>query len=72
MIVTTLSLFVYFFIYRCLIFFHVCFQVIKAFGNPEFFNMVFPLLFELCNSEALKSGQAPLVNDAAKAGYDQF
>lgn len=48
-------------------FFHVCFQVIKAFGNPEFFNMVFPLLFDLCNLEPLKS---PLVSDVAKAGYD--
>ncbi|KAL2973237.1 hypothetical protein AAZX31_14G035700 [Glycine max] len=40
-------------------------QVIKALGNPEFFNMVFPLLFDLCNSEPLKSGQAPLASDAA-------
>ncbi|XP_061372568.1 uncharacterized protein LOC133315038 [Gastrolobium bilobum] len=45
-------------------------QVIKAFGNPEFFNMVFPLLFDLCNSEPLKSGQAPLVGDIAKAELD--
>ncbi|RDY13157.1 hypothetical protein CR513_01957, partial [Mucuna pruriens] len=42
-------------------------QVIKALGNPEFFNMVFPLLFDLCNSEPLKSGQAPLVSDAAES-----
>ncbi|KAG4953084.1 hypothetical protein JHK87_038678 [Glycine soja] len=40
-------------------------QVIKALGNPEFFNMVFPFLFDLCNSEPLKSGQAPLASDAA-------
>lgn len=33
--------------------------------------MVFPLLFELCNSVPVKSGQA-LVSDAAKAGYDKF
>jgi hypothetical protein len=31
--------------------------------------MVFPLLFDLCNSKPLKS---PLLNDAAKAGYDKF
>ncbi|CAJ1971242.1 unnamed protein product [Sphenostylis stenocarpa] len=43
-------------------------QVIKALGNPEFFNMVFPLLFDLCNSEPLKSGQAPLVSDPAESG----
>lgn len=42
-------------------------QVIKAFGNPEFFNMVFPLLFDLCNSKPLKS---PLLNDAAKPEVD--
>lgn len=50
----------------------VCFQVIKALGNPEFFNMVFPLLFDLCNSEPLKSGQAPMVSDPAESGYDKF
>ncbi|KAM4096438.1 hypothetical protein ACJW30_08G104900 [Castanea mollissima] len=43
-------------------------QVIKAFGLPEFFNLVFPLLFDMCNLAALnKSGQAPLASDAAKA-----
>ncbi|XP_065626874.1 uncharacterized protein LOC112035785 [Quercus suber] len=42
-------------------------QVIKAFGLPEFFNLVFPLLFDMCNMAALnKSGQAPLASDAAK------
>ncbi|OIW02801.1 hypothetical protein TanjilG_29577 [Lupinus angustifolius] len=45
-------------------------QVIEAFGNPEFFNMVFPLLSELGNSELLKSGQAPLVSDATKSESD--
>uniref|UniRef100_A0A7N2KMJ3 ARM repeat superfamily protein n=1 Tax=Quercus lobata TaxID=97700 RepID=A0A7N2KMJ3_QUELO len=41
-------------------------QVIKAFGLPEFFNLVFPLLFDMCNMAALnKSGQAPLASDAA-------
>ncbi|CAL5190433.1 unnamed protein product [Lathyrus oleraceus] len=39
-------------------------QVIKAFGNPEFFNMVFPLLFDLCNSKS------PSASDAAKAELD--
>ncbi|CAI8586672.1 unnamed protein product [Vicia faba] len=42
-------------------------QVIKAFGNPEFFNMVFPLLFDLCNSQPQKS---PSISDAAKAELD--
>lgn len=42
-------------------------QVIKAFGNPEFFNMVFPLLFDLCNSKPLK---APLLVGAGKAELD--
>ncbi|KAK9274184.1 hypothetical protein L1049_018998 [Liquidambar formosana] len=47
-------------------------QVIKAFGNPDFFNMVFPLLFEMSNSTALvKSGQAPLASDAIKAESDE-
>ncbi|ESW13516.1 hypothetical protein PHAVU_008G203200 [Phaseolus vulgaris] len=45
-------------------------QVIKAFGDPEFFNMVFPLLFDLCNSEPLKSGQAPLVSNPAESELD--
>ncbi|QCE01566.1 proteasome component ECM29 [Vigna unguiculata] len=45
-------------------------QVIKALANPEFFNMVFPLLFDLCNSEPLKSGQAPLVSDPAETELD--
>ncbi|KAK7300265.1 hypothetical protein RJT34_11106 [Clitoria ternatea] len=45
-------------------------QVIKAFGNPEFFNMVFPLLFDLCNSVPPKSGQALMVSDAAESELD--
>ncbi|KAF7815581.1 proteasome-associated protein ECM29-like protein [Senna tora] len=45
-------------------------QVIKAFGNPEFFNMVFPLLFDLCNSESFKSGQTPSISDAAESDLD--
>ncbi|CAK9147573.1 unnamed protein product [Ilex paraguariensis] len=47
-------------------------QVIKAFSNPDFFNMVFPLLFEMCNSaHHIKSGQIPMVGDV-KAGGFQF
>ncbi|KAF8017212.1 hypothetical protein BT93_H2414 [Corymbia citriodora subsp. variegata] len=46
-------------------------QVIKAFGNHEFFNMVFPKLFDLCSSAtSAKSGQAHSANDSAKADYD--
>ena len=48
-------------------------QVIKAFGLPEFFNSVFPLLFDMCNFTTLsKPGQAPLATDAAKTGYIQI
>ncbi|XP_030455687.1 uncharacterized protein LOC115676805 isoform X2 [Syzygium oleosum] len=46
-------------------------QVIKAFGNHEFFNMVFPLLFDMCSSATSdKPGQAPSANDSAKPDYD--
>ncbi|XAR59596.1 hypothetical protein NMG60_11015485 [Bertholletia excelsa] len=46
-------------------------QVIEAFKNPDFFNMAFPLLVEMCNSMApIKSGRAPLISDAAKAGNE--
>lgn len=48
------------------------FQVIKAFGNPEFLNMVFPLLFDLSNSEPVKPAQTPLISDSAEAGYAKF
>ncbi|XP_052291490.1 uncharacterized protein LOC102615291 isoform X1 [Citrus sinensis] len=42
-------------------------QVIKAFRDPKFFNIIFPLLFEMCGSTALnKSGQVPLPSDASK------
>ncbi|XP_024047567.1 proteasome-associated protein ECM29 homolog isoform X4 [Citrus clementina] len=42
-------------------------QVIKAFRDPKFFNIIFPLLFEMCGSTALnKSGQVPLSSDASK------
>ncbi|KAL7113564.1 hypothetical protein ACP275_04G068800 [Erythranthe tilingii] len=39
-------------------------KVIKAFNNPEFFNMVFPSLLEMGNSLApVKSGQISLPDD---------
>ncbi|CAB4308928.1 unnamed protein product [Prunus armeniaca] len=42
--------------------------VVKAFGNQEFFNVVFPLLYEMFTSGTLsQSGEATLVVDAAKA-----
>lgn len=58
----------------CLFFFlYYLLQVIKSFGLPEFFNLVFPLLFDMCNLAALnKSGQVPLASDAAKTGYIQI
>ncbi|MED6172000.1 hypothetical protein PIB30_046082 [Stylosanthes scabra] len=45
-------------------------QVIKAFGNPDFFNMVFPLLFDMTESEPVKSGQQPSAGDTAKTDSD--
>ncbi|KAK6235429.1 hypothetical protein SCA6_010766 [Theobroma cacao] len=46
-------------------------QVIKSFGNPEFFNLVFPMLFEMCNSASLnKTGRAPLGSDIPRAESD--
>ncbi|RYR45698.1 hypothetical protein Ahy_A07g031502 isoform B [Arachis hypogaea] len=45
-------------------------QVIKAFGNPDFFNMVFPLLFDMTKSAPAKSGQQPLAGDTAKTDSD--
>ena len=48
------------------------FQVIKAFGNSEFFNMVFPLLFDLYNPDLSKSVTTPVSSDSAEAGYDNF
>ncbi|TYJ96096.1 proteasome-associated protein ECM29-like protein isoform X2 [Cucumis melo var. makuwa] len=44
------------------------FQVLKAFGSPQFFNMVFPLLFETCKSA--DSGQASLGGVATKTDAD--
>ncbi|KAH7837827.1 hypothetical protein Vadar_018494 [Vaccinium darrowii] len=47
-------------------------QVIKAFKNPDFFSMVFPLLFEICNSTTLtKSGQVTLASDDGKADEEE-
>ncbi|KAJ0102382.1 hypothetical protein Patl1_05580 [Pistacia atlantica] len=46
-------------------------QVIKAFGDPEFFNIIFPLLLEMCNSAVIdRSGQASLAGDGTKQGSD--
>ncbi|GMH13042.1 hypothetical protein Nepgr_014883 [Nepenthes gracilis] len=42
-------------------------QVIKAFCHPEFFNMVFPLLYELSNLASPAILQAPLVTGGTKA-----
>lgn len=44
---------------------YLWFQVIKAFDNPDFFNMVFPLLFEICNSS-----QVPSTSNVNKSGTD--
>lgn len=44
-------------------------QVIKAFGNAEFFNLVFPLLFDMSNSAALhKSRKTNLGSDTNTEG----
>lgn len=42
-------------------------QVIKAFGNPEFFGMVFPLLLEVCNQTNVNK---PGISNAIKEGED--
>ena len=48
-------------------------QVIKAFGDPKFFNVIFPLLFGMCDSTAAnKSGSAQSASDAAKTGLIQM
>uniref|UniRef100_A0A1D1XKS2 Proteasome-associated protein ECM29 n=1 Tax=Anthurium amnicola TaxID=1678845 RepID=A0A1D1XKS2_9ARAE len=37
-------------------------EVIKAFGNPEFFKRTFPLLLEICNESMIfKAGNAPII-----------
>lgn len=46
-------------------------QVIKSFGNPEFFCLVFPMLFDMCNlTSPNKTGRAPLASDTTKAESD--
>ncbi|KZV44445.1 hypothetical protein F511_19346 [Dorcoceras hygrometricum] len=48
-------------------------QVIKAFNSPEFFNMVFPLLYQMGNSSAqVKSVQISLANDAKSVKMSVF
>ncbi|GKU93498.1 hypothetical protein SLEP1_g7091 [Rubroshorea leprosula] len=48
-------------------------QVIEAFGDPEFFNHVFPMLLDMCNSASVsKTGQAPLASDTTKAESDDI
>lgn len=52
-----------------LIFFCLCYQVIIAFGNPEFFNAVFPMLYEMCNTASVKTNsQVQSASDAVKTG----
>ncbi|CAN6695106.1 unnamed protein product [Malus baccata var. baccata] len=47
-------------------------KVVRAFGNQEVFNVVFPLLFEIFSSASLdQSGKESLAGDAAKAEEDQ-
>nr|KJB35642.1 hypothetical protein B456_006G122400 [Gossypium raimondii] len=46
-------------------------QVIKSFGNPEFFCLVFPMLFDMCNlTSPNTTGRAPLASDTTKAESD--
>ncbi|MCL7022732.1 hypothetical protein MKW94_004116 [Papaver nudicaule] len=46
-------------------------EVIKAFRNPGFFGIVFPLLFEVCNASASKPRQASLGTDSSNAAEDK-
>ncbi|XP_052205851.1 uncharacterized protein LOC127810408 isoform X2 [Diospyros lotus] len=48
-------------------------QVVKAFKNPDFFNMVFPSLFEMCSNSSAptKSGQVALTSDDVKSEKDK-
>ncbi|PKI57789.1 hypothetical protein CRG98_021856 [Punica granatum] len=47
-------------------------QVIKYFGSPEFFNIAFPNLFDMCNSATSnKSAQATLASDTTQAESDR-
>ncbi|XP_044479857.1 proteasome adapter and scaffold protein ECM29-like [Mangifera indica] len=46
-------------------------QVVKAFGDPEFFNIIFPFLLEICNSAVFdRSGQTSLTGDGSKQESD--
>ncbi|OMP08278.1 Armadillo-like helical [Corchorus olitorius] len=43
-------------------------QVIKSFGNPEFFNLVFPMLFDMCEAASPnKTGRVPFASETTKA-----
>lgn len=46
-------------------------QIIKAFNNPDFFNLVFPMLFEMCNSTVVYSSQVPSSNNTVKEEKDE-
>ncbi|CAA7058763.1 unnamed protein product [Microthlaspi erraticum] len=44
-------------------------KVIIAFGDPEFFNTVFPMLYEMCKTASVRtSSQALSASDAVKTG----
>ncbi|KAJ9146595.1 hypothetical protein P3X46_028837 [Hevea brasiliensis] len=46
-------------------------QVIKAFGDPDFFNSIFPQLFGMCSSTVANiSGPIPMASDAVKTESD--
>ncbi|KAK1292730.1 hypothetical protein QJS10_CPB17g01685 [Acorus calamus] len=46
-------------------------QVMTAFGNPDFFGRVFPLLFEVCSQASVaKPGNASLINADTRSGED--
>ncbi|KAJ8751379.1 hypothetical protein K2173_016576 [Erythroxylum novogranatense] len=48
-------------------------QVIKAFGDPEFFKVTFPMLYDVCKSAAAKKhGIAPMSIDEVKAVSDDI
>ncbi|KAF6155314.1 hypothetical protein GIB67_019840 [Kingdonia uniflora] len=47
-------------------------QVIKAFGNPDFFGIIFPSLFGVCTQAIVtKSLQIPSMNDSVKEGENK-
>lgn len=53
----------------CLNILIICYQVIIAFGDPEFFNTVFPMLHEMCNTASVRmSSQVQTASDAVKTG----